>query len=83
VSDLTDIGLTPTTQSAGCSCCCSASSAERRGDAGSTAVDPVCGMDVDAATAITGTFDGQAYFFCAPGCRRAFEKDPSRYLAPA
>lgn len=37
------------------------------------ATDPVCGMQVDIATAKwTAEKDGQTYYFCAPGCRRAF-----------
>jgi xanthine dehydrogenase accessory factor len=38
-----------------------------------TAVDPICGMLVDVATAKwTAEKDGQTYYFCAPGCRKAF-----------
>ena len=38
-----------------------------------TAIDPICGMQVDIATAKwTAERDGQTYYFCAPGCRRAF-----------
>jgi xanthine dehydrogenase accessory factor len=38
-----------------------------------TAVDPICGMDVDIATARwTAERDGQTYYFCAPGCRKTF-----------
>jgi xanthine dehydrogenase accessory factor len=38
-----------------------------------TAIDPICGMDVDIATAKwTAERDGQTYYFCAPGCRNAF-----------
>jgi xanthine dehydrogenase accessory factor len=38
-----------------------------------TAIDPICGMEVDIATAKwTAEKDGQTYYFCAPGCRRAF-----------
>ena len=34
------------------------------------AKDPVCGMDVDPATAQhTSEHQGQTYYFCAPGCR--------------
>jgi Cu+-exporting ATPase len=45
------------------------------------AVDPVCGMTVEPATA-ADRFEhgGVAYWFCASGCRRRFESDPSRYL---
>ncbi|MBV8717754.1 MAG: XdhC family protein [Chloroflexi bacterium] len=38
-----------------------------------TAIDPICGMTVDVASAKwTVEKDGQTYYFCAPGCRRAF-----------
>jgi xanthine dehydrogenase accessory factor len=37
------------------------------------AIDPICGMEVEIATAKwTAEKDGQTYYFCAPGCRRAF-----------
>ena len=47
-----------------------------------TYTDPVCGMSVTPETA-AGKFDykGVTYYFCSPGCRRSFEKDPERYLA--
>ena len=36
------------------------------------AKDPVCGMDVDESTVRhTAQHDGQAYYFCAPGCKKA------------
>jgi YHS domain-containing protein len=52
---------------------------------GDTAIDPVCGMTVVKANA-KGTFDykGTTYYFCNPGCKEAFAKDPEKYLkAPA
>ena len=46
-----------------------------------TAVDPVCGMEVDPALAPAQTsYEGQAYFFCSDECRRLFEENPSEYL---
>jgi P-type Cu+ transporter len=36
------------------------------------AIDPVCGMSVDEATALRGERDGQTYFFCCDGCRSQF-----------
>jgi Cu+-exporting ATPase len=45
--------------------------------------DPVCGMNVDPATAQhKSEYQGKTYSFCAPGCRRAFESDPQKYLDP-
>ena len=45
------------------------------------AVDPVCGMTVEVATA-ADRFDheGVTYWFCATGCRRRFEREPAAYL---
>jgi P-type Cu+ transporter len=46
-----------------------------------TAVDPVCGMTVDAATAAhRGTRAGREYVFCGAGCRTKFAADPAKYL---
>ncbi|HEY76109.1 MAG TPA: YHS domain-containing protein [Thermoflexia bacterium] len=43
--------------------------------------DPVCGMMVDPEKAPAKTeYKGQTYYFCAPGCKAAFEKDPEKYL---
>ena len=45
-------------------------------------IDPVCCMEVDPAdTELTATHDGCTYYFCAEGCRRAFEANPQKYLA--
>ncbi len=44
-------------------------------------VDPVCGMMVEEGQgAITYDYNGKTYYFCSNGCRRAFEKDPEKYL---
>ncbi len=45
------------------------------------AKDLVCGMEVDPSTAKhTSDFRGQTYYFCAPGCKKAFEAEPQKYL---
>lgn len=47
-----------------------------------TAIDPVCKMEVDVASAKWITeYEGDTYYFCAPGCKSAFEKDPQSFLA--
>ena len=47
-----------------------------------TVHDPVCHMDIDPVTAAgTSEYKGQTYYFCSPGCKRAFDKDPEKYLA--
>ena len=48
-----------------------------------TAIDPVCKMDVDTANPPGGQSEHQGtdYYFCAPGCKVAFDKEPEKYLA--
>jgi Cu+-exporting ATPase len=47
---------------------------------GSEAVDPVCGMKVKVGeAAAVSRFQGKEYFFCHPGCRERFDRDPARY----
>ena len=44
--------------------------------------DLVCGMTIDSETAkFTSEYQGQTYYFCAPGCKATFEKDPSKYVS--
>ena len=46
-----------------------------------TWVDPVCGMSVNPDTSPhKTTHNGENYFFCATGCKAAFEKDPDTFL---
>ena len=48
------------------------------------AQDPVCGMEVDPSTAkLTLQYAGRTYYFCAPGCKKAFEAEPEKYLDPS
>ncbi|MEA2484061.1 MAG: uncharacterized protein QOC55_2008 [Thermoleophilaceae bacterium] len=42
--------------------------------------DPVCGMKVDRAKAVTKEFGGQTFHFCSAHCLHAFEIDPQRYV---
>ncbi|NIM94720.1 MAG: YHS domain-containing protein [Anaerolineales bacterium] len=45
------------------------------------AKDLVCGMEVDELTAQwVSDYMGKTYYFCAPGCKRAFDVDPERYI---
>ena len=44
------------------------------------AKDPICQMDVDEKTAKwMSEYKGKKYYFCAPGCKRMFDKDPAKY----
>ena len=46
------------------------------------AIDPICKMEVDTSNPPGGKSDyqGTAYYFCAPGCKRSFDQDPQKYL---
>ena len=45
------------------------------------AIDPVCGMTVEIATAhFTSDYHGKMYYFCAAGCKRSFDKEPQKYV---
>ena len=47
------------------------------------AEDPVCHMEVDVKKPNGGTHEhnGETYYFCGPGCRVAFSKEPDAYLS--
>ncbi|HLX41016.1 MAG TPA: XdhC family protein, partial [Ktedonobacteraceae bacterium] len=45
------------------------------------AIDPVCGMMVETATARhRSTLHEQDFYFCCPACKRLFERNPQEYL---
>jgi YHS domain-containing protein len=44
------------------------------------ATDPVCGMQVNAATALQTDHRGHAYYFCSEQCRQRFIEAPKRYV---
>jgi YHS domain-containing protein len=46
------------------------------------AKDPVCGMDVDPASAAgSSEYKGKTYYFCAVSCKKSFDEDPEKYLS--
>jgi len=46
------------------------------------AVDPVCKMNVEPAKAAAqSSHQGQTYYFCCPNCKKAFDKEPQKYLS--
>lgn len=56
--------------------CCGSDSA-RAG----TAIDPICGMEVQTAGAeYHSVHQGKDYYFCCGGCQHRFEREPERYL---
>ena len=48
-----------------------------------TAIDPICQMDVGTDNPPGGQSEhnGTTYYFCAPGCKAAFDKEPEKYLS--
>jgi Cu+-exporting ATPase len=43
-------------------------------------IDLVCHMKVDPKTSLQTSYQGKTYYFCAPTCKRAFEKNPEAYI---
>lgn len=42
--------------------------------------DPVCKMTIDENKAAgKSEYNGQTYYFCAPGCKAKFDANPSAY----
>jgi YHS domain-containing protein len=42
--------------------------------------DPVCKMEIDPKAAGQSAYKGQTYYFCATGCKTAFDKSPEKYI---
>lgn len=43
--------------------------------------DSVCKMQIDSEKAVvTSDYKGQRYYFCAPGCKVKFDREPEKYL---
>jgi xanthine dehydrogenase accessory factor len=44
------------------------------------AIDPICGMSVEVASAHYKTdYEGRTFYFCSRGCQRSFEEKPQEY----
>ena len=42
--------------------------------------DPVCGMQVDPCkTDLMTEYNNKCFYFCAPGCLKAFQDDPRKF----
>lgn len=55
--------------------------AEEDDGTGLERLDPVCLMDVDPATARwKSEYGGRTYSFCAPSCKKAFDREPTAYV---
>jgi Cu+-exporting ATPase len=65
------------------SCCGGKHGDADNANAAASAIDPVCGMKVDPATAKHRfSYEGQDYFFCGARCRERFEAEPEKFLQP-
>ncbi|UCH57664.1 MAG: YHS domain-containing protein [Candidatus Bathyarchaeota archaeon] len=43
--------------------------------------DPVCSMTVDEEKAKwKSEYEGETYYFCNEGCKKAFDKAPQRFV---
>ena len=46
--------------------------------------DPVCGMMVDEKTArFKSVHEGKTFYFCGPGCKTTFDKNPDKFAHKA
>lgn len=44
------------------------------------AKDVVCGMNVDEQKAeFKSEYKGKIYYFCSPGCKKAFDENPEKF----
>jgi YHS domain-containing protein len=44
--------------------------------------DPVCKMTIDRQAAQYKLENmGQTFYFCSPGCMKAFDKEPMKYIS--
>lgn len=53
----------------------------RLGDMSRLVRDPVCGMSLEEAGAVTLLFSDKRYYFCSQGCMREFEQAPESYVS--
>jgi P-type Cu+ transporter len=64
------------------SCCSHDNDAETKAAPNGKAIDPVCGMTVDVATAKhSADHEGTTFYFCSPKCLEKFTADPDKYLS--
>jgi YHS domain-containing protein len=59
-------------------CCCSETKTK---ETSQMVKDVVCGMQIDANEAAgKSEYQGQTYYFCAPGCKRKFDANPQQFV---
>ena len=45
--------------------------------------DPVCGMTIERAPAVSLEYEGTTYYFCSRGCSWEFQESPERFVTKA
>ncbi len=63
--------------------CCSSKQAAASKDptAQDVVIDPVCGMDIKVSDSrYSSKYKDKTYYFCSSSCKKAFDKDPSKYI---
>ncbi|MCI0546313.1 MAG: YHS domain-containing protein [Candidatus Rokubacteria bacterium] len=44
-------------------------------------LDPVCGMEVNPASAeAQSEYEGQVFYFCSKACKQKFDAEPEAYI---
>jgi YHS domain-containing protein len=47
----------------------------------SMVLDVVCKMEIDEKKAkLKSEYKGKTYYFCAPGCKAKFDRNPEKYI---
>jgi len=42
--------------------------------------DPICGMMIESTKAAgSSLYQGKTIYFCSPGCKATFDKNPAKY----
>jgi YHS domain-containing protein len=64
-----------------CDCCGSKTPAKPSAAKVVSAVCPVMGNKIpDVSKAPKSVYKGKTYYFCCPGCKPKFDKDPEKYI---
>ena len=59
-------------------CCCSGTKTK---ETSQMVKDIVCGMQIDPNEAAgKSEYQGQTYYFCAPGCKLKFDANPQQFV---
>jgi YHS domain-containing protein len=64
-----------------CSTSAKAAAASKDPTAQEVVIDPVCGMDVKVSeNKYSSKYNDKTYHFCSASCKKAFDKNPSKYI---